>query len=287
MEHKFGGLWTQKKLAVLEAYLQSYTTALKGKGFRLHYADAFAGTGKHEPVKIEGQELLMPLENLRGSVTTALEINPGFHQYHFNDLNPEHVGELRRIRAQYTDKNIFITEKDANAFVPEFCASLGSNDRAVLLLDPYSTELDWETLKYVAISRKVDLWMLFPLSATMRMTPKDKVMPEWKMKLDRMLGTNAWEENFYKPAVPPPIEDLFGDDDKAVVQERLNIQEFQLWLTQRLREVFPYVARPVQLWNSRTPLFLFIFAVSNPSPQAKKLADKVVTHIIGKEIGRH
>jgi three-Cys-motif partner protein len=285
MSHKFGGLWTQKKLAVLKAYLAFYTQALKGQRFKLHYADAFAGTGKHEPAKVDGQESLIPLNDLRGSVITALEIEPGFHEYHFNDLNPAHVAELQNIRAQHPGKNIRITEGDANAFVPEFCTRLGPGDRAVLLLDPYSTELDWETLNHVARSQKVDLWVLFPLSAVMRMTPKDKVMPEWKKKLDRMFGTDSWEAALYKP-VTPSTQDLFEDEDKTVSQERLTTNEFQQWLVLRLKEIFPHVAQPLQLWNSKAPLFLFIFAVSNPKPQAWRLADKVASHIISK-IGGH
>lgn len=49
MKHTFGGLWTQEKLQVLEKYLQFYATALKNQPFTLHYVDAFAGTGSHDP----------------------------------------------------------------------------------------------------------------------------------------------------------------------------------------------------------------------------------------------
>ena len=41
----WGGPWTGLKLAILEKYLDAFTTALKGKGFKLIYIDAFAGTG--------------------------------------------------------------------------------------------------------------------------------------------------------------------------------------------------------------------------------------------------
>lgn len=49
MPHKFGGIWTQKKVEVLEHYLSFYVQALKNQNFNLHYADAFAGTGSHLP----------------------------------------------------------------------------------------------------------------------------------------------------------------------------------------------------------------------------------------------
>lgn len=55
MRHEFGGIWTRKKLMVLEAYLKFYVTALKNQGFTVHYVDAFAGTGSHNPIMDDGQ----------------------------------------------------------------------------------------------------------------------------------------------------------------------------------------------------------------------------------------
>ncbi|MEH6501926.1 MAG: three-Cys-motif partner protein TcmP [Pseudoalteromonas distincta] len=284
MKHKFGGIWTRKKLAVLEDYLRFYSSALKKQPFTLHYADAYAGTGSHDPVDEDAQILLMPYEHFKGSVLTALDIEPGFHQYHFNDLNPDHVKELEKIRGDYSQKTIHIYPQDANQFVPKFCNKLGWNDRAVLLLDPYSTQLEWETLKYVAKSEKVDLWLLFPISVILRMTPTDgaRVRPEWRDKLDRLLGTNDWEAALYKPVEAAPIADLFGDVDQTPAAQRINTSELEQWVTTRLKEQFPYVAKPVLLHNKGKPLFLFYFAVSNKKPAAWALANKAASHIIEK-----
>lgn len=287
MKHEFGGIWTRKKLEILEAYLKFYVTALKNKGFTLHYADAFAGTGSHDPVTEDGQDLLVPYDDFRGSVLTALDVEPGFSKFHFNDLNPEHVRELKKIRDEHPHKNIHVYEKDANQFVPEFCAGLQKSDRAVLFLDPYSTQLDWSTLKHVATSGKVDLWLLFPLSVILRMTPRDgsKVRPEWKSTLDRLLGTDAWEATLYKPVEAPMMDDLFGDPDPTPTAERVNTVELERWVTSRLRDLFSYAAPPRQLNNKGKPLFLFYFAVSNKSPKAWQLADRAASHIIKKNIG--
>ena len=286
-KHEFGGLWTRKKLSVLEAYLKFYVTALNNLPFTLHYADAFAGTGTHAPTLEGDQELLVPYEDFRGSVLTALDVSPGFDQFHFNDLNPEHVSELHAIKAMYPNKRIHVHEQDANQFVPSFCASLLRSDRAVLLLDPYSTQLDWNTLKHVADSGKVDLWLLFPISVILRMTPRDgtRIKPEWKNTLDRLLGTNRWEESLYRPLETPMIEDLFGDPDPIPASERLNTKELKQWVTNRLKELFPYVAQPVPLNNKGRPLFLFYFAVSNDSEKAWRLADRAASHIVKQNIG--
>lgn len=284
VKHRYGGLWTRKKLEVLEDYLQFYVTALKNKSFRLHYADAFSGTGSQDPKIIEGQIVLIPEESFKGSVITALEINPSFDHYHFNDLDPKHVNDLEEIKHNFPEVDISITMKDANTFVPTFCKSLTDNDRAVLFLDPSSTQLDWATLKYVKDSEKVDLWLLFPISVIIRMTPTDgaRIINEWRDTLNRLLGTNEWEKALYKAKGEPVMDDLFGISHQEDATERLNVRELQDWLTNRLKELFPYVATPLLLKNNGSPLFLFYFAVSNPSNKAWGLAEKAANHIIKK-----
>ncbi len=280
MEHRFGGPWTQKKLSILENYLSIYTTALSNH-FTLHYVDGFAGTGSQNTKINDSQRVLVPEENLRGSAKVALEINPSFHQFHFNDLNPKHAQALEEIKRGFPDKQVHITQKDANTFVPDFCNTLRWNDRAVLLLDPFSTELDWNTLKPVAQSEKIDLWLLFPISAILRMTPKDgaKIIPEWGKTLSRLLGTEDWQKALYKPKPTPLIQDMFENQEEDAAT-RLNIDELELWITNRLKELFSYVAKPVPLKNNKTTLFLFYFAVSNKKDVAWKLADRIVKNIL-------
>ena len=284
MKHEFGGLWTRTKLQALEQYLIFYTTAMKNQPFTIHYADAFAGTGTQDPKVLESQGELIPHEDFMGSVRTALSIPSGFHHYHFNDLNPLHIKELRQLATEYPEQNIHISEQDANIFVPNFCNSLGAKDRAVLFLDPYSTELDWATLKYVAKSRKVDLWLLFPISVIFRMTPKDKskIIPTWKSTLDRLLGTDLWEKALYEEKPKPQIEDMFGTENHWECAERINVEGLMNWVSNRLRELFPYVAEPAVLRNNNSPLFLFYFAVSNPKKEARNLADRAAKHIMRK-----
>lgn len=281
MKHRFGGIWTREKLQVLDAYLRFYTTALKNQVFTLRYIDAFAGTGSHVPANDAEQPMLVPFEDFKGSVLTALDVEPGFDRYHFNDLNKKHVKELRRIQQEYLHKTIDISEQDANSFVAGLCSQLKPNDRAVLFLDPYSTQLDWSTLQQVKQSEKVDLWLLFPISVILRMTPRDgdKLRPEWRDTLNRLLGTDEWEQSLYKEEEGPPMDDLFGEDS-SLRTRRLNTRELEHWVTLRLRRLFPFVADPLPLSNQGRPLFLFYFAVSNPDRKAWGLAQRAANHII-------
>ena len=287
MNDAYGGLWTRKKLEILRDYLAFYVQALKNQPFTLHYADAFAGTGAHiPPMGDESQLELVSRDALEGSVRAALGIEPGFHRYHFNDNKPEHVERLRDLAAmeEHQGKQVDITQQDANDFVRDFCRSLKGMDRAVLFVDPYSAQLDWSSLEIVAASGKVDLWLLFPISALSRMTPMKGIRDEWREPLNRLLGTGAWEAAFYEVAESSSTPDLFSDAGPAGAerQERQEFAKLEAWVTSRLRELFPYVAEPIPLMSHNRPLFDLYFAVSNQSSQAIRLAKRVVGDILKK-----
>lgn len=145
---------------------------------------------------------------------------------------------------------------------------------------------DWATLEHVRRCGKVDLWLLFPLSAVLRMTPTDGVMPEWKHTLDRLLGSNDWEQALYKPVEAAPMDDLLDTPTSSEpATHRLNTRELQQWVSGRLKQMFPFVAEPYLLKSRKSPLFLFYFAVSNTNPKAQQLAQRAASHIIRKQTG--
>lgn len=66
MAHRFGGRWTDDKLAALKAYLTQYrlifTESPRAKFFRTIYVDAFAGTGDRKDSRaIATEEPNLPL----------------------------------------------------------------------------------------------------------------------------------------------------------------------------------------------------------------------------------
>jgi len=280
MKHSYGGSWTRTKLEYLSKYLRIYTTALKNQPFNLHYVDAFAGTG-NQNTKLDGmQDTFLPDEDFDGSVKISLEDNFKFDQYHFNDLDPERVSALEALSVEYPNKKISITKQDANEFVSNFCGNMRWNDRAVLFLDPFSTELNWETLTAVAETEKIDLWLLFPISVILRMTPTDKqrVKPEWKDTLNRLLGTDDWENALYKEIKGQT--ELFGGVED-IASERINVSELTEWVKNRLEEKFPFVSSPVPLNTANNaPLFLFFFVISNDAAPAVKLARKLAREVL-------
>jgi three-Cys-motif partner protein len=109
--HRFGGDWTTAKLEVIARYLESYTTALKGKPSTEHpfvkgYVDAFAGTGYRDARRDDrtadaSQALLLPdlagaepQALLDGSTRLALKTEPRFDRYIFIERSPARCAQL-------------------------------------------------------------------------------------------------------------------------------------------------------------------------------------------------
>jgi three-Cys-motif partner protein len=277
---KFGGDWTVQKLNILSEYLDFYLNALKNQGFGKVYIDAFAGSGK-----IETRD---GTEQITGSIRLALQGKNKFDKYIFIEKSAEYSNELQNIvdnEFSAIKSKVTIYNADCNDKLLELCdmtsnANFWHNNRAVLFLDPYATEVKWATLQAIASTKAIDLWYLFPFSAAQRMLPNEGVVDSWRSKLNELFGDTDWENRFYK--LDPQIS--FFDDDNMI--KDVNTKELAAYICERLKSIFPYVAdNPRLLYNTKkSPLFLFCFAVSNPNPKAYGLAKKVAEdYILRKE----
>ena len=151
----FGGQHTELKLEVLERYLAAYSSALKDKGFRLSYVDAFAGSGwRAVGSAVDGQGSLLPEPAAAtGSALRMLQMPAHLHRYVFGDANPANVASLRAAinEALIAEPNMPVPEVhccDANELVLRECQRLRASrfDRTVLFLDPFGMQVRWSTL---------------------------------------------------------------------------------------------------------------------------------------------
>ena len=162
---RFGGPWTEEKLDILEAYLDAYTTALKNQPFKLIYIDAFAGAGQIERRDDKGDTIGF----LRGSTERAIRIqDKPFDELIFIEKDAKRCAELAKLRHRYRDRNITVERGDANRVLRDLRRDWRAC-RGVLFLDPFSIEVEWSTIKRVASLNALDTWILFPVSAVMRM----------------------------------------------------------------------------------------------------------------------
>ncbi|NLZ94324.1 MAG: three-Cys-motif partner protein TcmP [Bacteroidales bacterium] len=279
-QQRFGGKWTEEKLNIFTEYLTSYITALQKQKFKKIYIDAFAGSG--EIVTSDGgQELI-------GSARRALGTSLKFDHYYFIEKDRSKVDNLQRIvDTEYGDlaNRVTIYCGDANVKLSEIIDNVDWRfSRGLLFLDPYATEVDWDTLKKTAQTKAIDMWYLFPLSALNRMLTKDGNMnPKWAERIDKLLGEDAWRTEFYKQ---DPQATLFDPNAEHDGNERLTKhakpEHIKKYLINRLQSIFPCVSKHPRVFKNKknSPLFLFCFAISNNSEKAQKLALKIADHIL-------
>ncbi|MCP3957959.1 MAG: three-Cys-motif partner protein TcmP [bacterium] len=295
--HRFGGDWTTRKLEVLKGYLQSYTTALKDKPtpsnpFRKAFIDAFAGTGYRDARRDDietGQSLLFPdlagpepQSLLDGSASLALQIEPAFDKYIFIERSPKRCAALEALRTEFPTRaaGIEVRPGDANAEIQNLCSKDWSSHRAVLFLDPYGMQVEWATIESIARTKAIDLWLLFPLGIGVNrlLTKSGKIPEQWRRRLDLLLGTEDWYDEFYKVEVK---KTLFGDEREHVV--KATMATIGRYFNDRLKEIFAGVAKePGVLRNSaNNPLYLLCFAVGNE--RGKPIALSIAEHLL-KEV---
>lgn len=296
-DHQFGGDWTTRKLDVIAAYLQGYTTALKAKPtpdnpFRKAYIDAFAGTGYRDARRADmsssSQDPLFPeLEEaepqalLEGSARRALRTDPPFDSYIFIEQSPARCQHLQDLKSEFPDlaDRIDVRQGDANQQIQSLCAA-GKNwsaHRAVLFLDPYGMQVEWSTIEAVASTKAIDLWLLFPLGIGVNrlLTRSGDIPDPWRHRLNLLLGTEDWYDEFYR--VETSV-DLFGEPHEQPIKERTEV--VGRYFNDRLKTVFAGVADPPGVLRNSTnnPLYLLCFAVGNV--RGKDVALRIAGHLL-------
>lgn len=266
----FGGPWTQIKLEVLRDYLQAYTTALKNQPFQTIYVDAFAGTGS---------VLISNGTFLEGSTKIALETD-GFGSYLFIERDAKRVEELNQMCDAYRTQRGRVAEVrqgDANAvLVPWLSSRSFHNVRGVAFLDPFGMDLAWDTLASIVATKVFDVWYLFPLSGLYRQAAHDPrdIDATKATAITRVLGTDEWRRDWYRES---PQQTFFGDTTYV----RDDVDSIEQYVRQRLESIFAKVSKPLRLpKQGGPPRYSLFFGVSNPNPNAGKLAMKIAQHIL-------
>ncbi|MGT2438051.1 three-Cys-motif partner protein TcmP [Bradyrhizobium betae] len=241
IDHEFGGQHTELKLSIIENYLRAFSSALKNKFSELRYIDAFAGTGKRT-VKVEARgedlfdaEVPESVEQRRGSAQIAIDIKPPFHRLIFIESKQKYCSALRELAAQYPDRDIVVIEEDANlAIRKELKDREWKGARAVLFLDPYGMEVDWETLVAIASTKAIDVWFLFSLSGLYRQATRksDKITEEKRAALTKMFGSGEWERELYSDMGQ---QDMFGG---GPTQREFDVKGLERYVKRRLETLF-------------------------------------------------
>ena len=254
-----------------------YQKALSNTAFRTLYIDGFAGTG--EIPLAESKDGLFDEDVqtvIAGSADRALKVDPPFARYIFIDNRKKCIEALKiRFRDNRNTELVTYIIGDANEQIQKICrAEQWRSQRGVVLLDPFGSQVHWETIEAVAATEALDLWYLFPagLSVFRQISSDGTVDPTHAPSLTRLLGTDEWKSAFLKPSTQG---DLFGEPtshEKAVTHESA-----ALFMIERLRSVFKggVMDEMIPLGKHAYPSYYLLFAWGNSSPKAKALANRL------------
>lgn len=268
---EFGGTWTEKKLDALRRYLRAFTKVSKNRDWNPVYIDIFAGAGMR---KEEHDEVV---EFRDGSAKIALEIDdPPFEKLIFVEKNPAYAFSLKLIVEEFqAEDKAGIISNDANLVLPNIINGLDKMDRAVLFVDPFGVEMDFESLATVAEHQGVDIWILFPVGLISRfyLTRKQPTDEADIALLNRVFGNGDWESLYDQ-------QTLFGDkrrlEDDAGINAMTEIYRHQL--TKAFARVAP---ESISLRNTKNRRqFELLFAMTNPNGRAQEIALRIAEHII-------
>lgn len=288
--HRFGGNWTDQKLECVRKYLHAYTTIMRKQPFRFAYIDAFAGTGYRETESDENtDELMFPdlvspeVASFRhGSARNALEVEPRFMKYVFIEKNINRLAELEELKKEFVLKSEFSEDMiecvpgDANEYLKDLREKNWKNHRALVFLDPYGMQVEWTTIKSIAETQAIDLWILFPLGTVNRLLKRNgEIRPSLRARLDLFFGEPDWYDVFYQVAK----QISFFNEEQW--QKTGNIfSTIEEYFIERLQGIFKGVAtNPLPLRNSKNvPLYLLCFAAGNlrGAPTAVKIAQEIL-----------
>ena len=273
-----GDYWTRHKLEKLILYCSAFLEHMSDRPFRPLYIDGCAGTGyvrRHNPKRTLRYGFFKDPPNITdGSARLVLGLDNKFDKYVFVETAKASHRILKRVMEDFPHRQprIRLRRWDANTFLPKLCGETDWNTwRAVVFVDPTSTQIDWETVKAIAETKGADLWYLFPVGQTVNRLlrqNRNEITDQSRRSLDRMFGATDWYERFYRKRRLP----LLKVDEQVKV---VNDSQITDYFVERLKSVFAHVERPYRLFNrAGVPLFALCFA--SPSRKRAELARAVL-----------
>ena len=254
------GPWSEHKYDAQGLYLPAYTRIMNRQrgwcrgGF--HYVDAFSGTGQP---KARDED-----RYVKGSPRIALDLDAPFDSYTFIEKVPWRAARLRELRAEYPNRRIEVVEGDCNEVLTQRITPVVRKEfaaRGFVFLDPFGTELAWQTIEAVAETGALETIINLPTMAFNRAgLPRDpnSLTAERVRAMNRVWGDESWYDLFYEER-----RGLWGTHVvKAAPTSALRLG--YLFKEHRLSKVFRHVTDPLVIRNTRDlPIYCLLFAGHN------------------------
>ena len=300
-QENWGGSWTEEKLDAFEKYVKAYLTIMKNYatkyGWNLFYFDAFAGSGSRETIveKVNDSEVTLfeddEIEEIteQASYKGAAERVLGsdidgfsFDYYYFVDKVEHSLQALeKKLKSIFPNKANCMAFKpgDANEKIMELVNYAKSHPKcaALVLLDPFGMQLNWETIRALKNIRHIDLWILVPSGVIINrlLTRSGKILCPERMENSFGMPINEIQNYFYEQVTE---QSLFGEITRQQKRDNTINKIAQLYIDLLGKEFSYVIKEPLVLKNSTNcPIFHFVFASHNQT------GVKIASEIVGKK----
>ena len=243
------GYWSKDKLRYLAGYMDIFTTSMRNKWFTV-YVDLFAGPGKS---KIRNSSEIM-----KGSPLAALDLPYAFSKYIFVEAEPAALDALEKRIASYKGSmEIYTRGINCNTSPRDVTSLVPYNSLTLAFIDPEGCDIHFSTIKALADSGRVDLFMTFPMGMDLKRNvdaAANSSTSSWT-KYDRFFGSTDWRQTY--------LSSLSSRGWKFAIHRTMEFYKNQLTT---LGYVQVDASDEVVIKESRTnvPLYYLLFASKHP-----------------------
>ncbi len=187
------GRWALEKYRRVWYYDQLFATGMKNAWDQRVYIDLFAGPGCS---RIRDTGRIVP-----GSPLLALSLEDRFTRYIFCERDSELIDALRkRVERVAPDADVHFVEGDVNQEVEEILQMIPSFGPGNTLLgfcfvDPFSVELDFETIRRLGEPLNMDFLILLALGMDANRN-LGLYLDEHHDRIERFLGDPDWRDRW-------------------------------------------------------------------------------------------
>ncbi len=188
------GVWGLQKYKLMGAYCDIFTSGMKNNWEQLIYIDLFAGSGY---AKIKDDNKILKTSSL-----IAASIATPFTKYVISEFDKSKIDALQtRFDREYKDlsnKTVFI-QGDSNKNIDRIIEEIPKESNALrfCFVDPFSLNLEFETIKKVAAIGRVDFLILLALQMDAKRNFHNYINQQ-SDKIDKFIGNVSWREPFRK-----------------------------------------------------------------------------------------
>ncbi len=184
------GLWGIKKYKLFGSYCDIFTSGMKYKWDERVFIDLFSGAG-YAKLRNDGKILMT-------SSLIAASVPSKFTKYIACDANEDNINSLKqRVEREFTTLDFNYFHGDANKIVDKIIDAIpkGSKTLNFCFVDPFSLDIEFETIKKIASMRRVDFLILLALQMDANRNFVYYIN-EQSTKIDKFIGNTNWREPF-------------------------------------------------------------------------------------------